>query len=228
MKYEEVFVIDGERMVLCISRNSDQDILSGFGTHWASIHRILPNGDWDISESYDGPWSSCVRWLGRSLDKTQRQLLYQGTGMRAQNLRQSEDSTRKGAATEQYVASYLAIHYGLTVHVSKPGTPSKDLIAFKDGCERGCAIQVKYRESARTIKINSNTPFDFLVCVTSGSLVPIKSPHSPERYRHQLASFIAPASDVVPGMSFGYYYSNYAENWEAILNFFQVKAASYD
>ncbi len=220
--YEGVYDIDGVRTALTLRRNSIYEVEGGFGAFEANAFEVLPNGEWDGLDNYDGGWSACVRWLGRKLNKAQRSRLYNATGMDKVHQQQSEKSSRSGAAAEQYVASYLAIHYGLTVHVSKPGTPSKDLMVYKDGCEQGCAIQVKYRENAKSVKVNASAVFDFLVCVSPGIWLPVNPSDSTyKHHRRQLECFIVPTDHVFPRESFSYCYSNYEENWEAILGFFK-------
>lgn len=220
--FEEVFVIDGKKTVLCVSETSRQDRERGWPPYSANTFLLALNGDYDLVDSIFGTWRTCVQWLGRKLDKVQRIVFYQKTGIDVVHRRQSEECTRKGVAAEQYVASYLGIHYGLNLHLSNPGTPSKDLVAYKHGCERGCAIQVKYRENARTVKLSGNVNFDFLVCITPGAMLPLDDrSRLPMRYRRQLSAFIIPAEAIYGNESFRFCYSNYFENWDAITGFFE-------
>lgn len=222
LHYEKEYIINGERRMLCLSQSSAQDIKAGWPPYAADVFRILPSGDWEIQDRYVGNWAMCLRWLGKKLTGSQREQLYQSTALHTVHQQQSEKNARNGAAAEQYVASYLALHLNLTVHVNNPGTPGKDLVAYQSGSQRACAIQVKYRESAKTVKVRSNASFNFLICVTPGTRQPVGQPlNTRDRYRHQLASFIVPSEHILPNENVGFYYANYEEHWGDILDFFR-------
>lgn len=96
--------------MLCLSQSSAQDIEAGWLPYGAHVFRILPNDDWEAQEHHVGNWTMCLRWLATKLPGSQGEQFCQCTGLHAMHQQQSEKNARNGAAAEQYVASYLALH----------------------------------------------------------------------------------------------------------------------
>lgn len=108
--YEKEQLINGESVMLCLSQSSAHDIEAGWLPYGAHVFRILPNDDWEAQEHHVGNWTMCLRWLATKLPGSQREQFCQCTGLHAMHQQQSEKNARNGAAAEQYVASYLALH----------------------------------------------------------------------------------------------------------------------
>lgn len=175
-------------------------------------------------DNFYGSWESCARRLALKLDAKHRKIFYLETGLAEVHILQAQRNARNFDAAEQYVLSYLAIHCGLTVHRANPGTPTKDLIAFKDGVDKACTVQVKWRKDDRSpVSLTSTENLDFVVVVVPEYQYQFANGHSARRH---LDCYIVPASHVRPNKNVGYRYSNYQENWDLILGHFEEKMAA--
>lgn len=215
ISYEKTFEVKGRRLLLALDRSRDD------GDWTASVFRCLDD-DYELEKTYKGAGQSCVRWLARALDKKGRETLYSDTGMDAVHQQQSERIAREFDAAEQYVAAYLAIHCGLTVHRSKPGSPSKDLTAYLSERGRGCAIQVKWRGNpVARVTTKPNPDFDFVVIVTPD--FPFRGAGS-HTGRRNLTCFIVPSGHVDYRGNVDFRYANYQENWALICDYFKASS----
>lgn len=217
----ENYLIDGVNHILTCEMLSD----GGGSTPTAWIFERMPNNDWNIVDSKHGPTrSACILWLGKKLDAVQRKRLYLETGHSNQCVQKSAVSKSRSVAAKQYVAAYLTIHLNLTSQLNSSGTQGWDLTTFKSGCNRGCSIKVKYRESGNSVQIGANVKFDFLVCVVPGDPLRIDSSnlHGSSRYRDQMECYVIPASHISGAQNFDFRFTNYEENWKDIREFFMI------
>jgi hypothetical protein len=217
---EDVYYLNGKQVSAGIGSNYE----SGRGLYWIAYISEVESFQSIHLKSYDSQMSA-ARWLSKTLDNKPKK--FGNIDLRDHEMQVATQTAIRADGAEHYVMSYLMLAYGIVATRANRNMPGYDILAYLPETGKSCRIQVKYRESRKSILLE-NSDFDFLVLVTDchATYEKQKSADGLKDETREIKSwgiYVAPReridSYIEEGKSFTIRYSNYFMNWKIIFDY---------